>query len=436
MTKGILIGLLIGGGAVGSVWMTMYLLSLPSNSPKPYEKVTLSRFPFSLAKTFLVNNNSLREQNADYFRAGDLSYYYNFIIPYNTLFSGGHYPAIFKWYMGTGGERLEVSFGEDTWLEGGGAFDGEYVTINGVEYANDSGCLLYLNSYIMVIFGHITIRRDLRDAAAASTVKDINFGNSKGLFIPADTVIGLTNFDGAEMRILDLTHRNFDSPLMTNDVRWNWMHCVNPYDYCSKPVQEELRTHYDFLYEAKKVGGVYPFGHIMNSTFNVNQVSTLFGVWFYSSGPLVLNASHYEQDHPFGFNGAMLDILGVNQTDKNTFYKDEVTGLSFGSDMIGLFGDYYNFMPVTEHTPVGNRYMYLLSGDLKGGICNLTKYGWEGERPGPVYFRYLLDEGLTSDMFDDSLTIEYFDTYLDAQGGFTANKYTYNRDWYPNFLYS
>ncbi len=122
-----------------------------------------------------------------------------------------------------------------------------------------------------------------------------------------------------------------------------------------------------------------------------------------------------------------MNILNVNKTDKQTFYKDIKTGKNFANDMIGVYTD-GDYVLVEGYTLVGILYIYLADGDFKEGVVKMTEFLYN-EWSGVVYMKYQLNENFGGNIYDDTLYIEYFNSLSAAKGAFTENKFTYIRLW-------
>ncbi|HUY00127.1 MAG TPA: hypothetical protein VMV49_11270 [Candidatus Deferrimicrobium sp.] len=390
----------------------------------PYEKIVMNRFPISLEKIFRMDNETRRwemiNHTRDYIYSGDF-----FIIPYPNYYHFNHMPAVFKWYI-TMDERLPISLPMDTYMDFQNYWEeSEEIVLNGSEMITQARVHFYLNYYITLEMNHITINKSLADQYATSKIKI--YGNRYGIYVPANITIGYTTNNTIDIRILDSKHENFNTDFYgaSGSV---WIHAANPFWYFSENVQNTILVYSDDQYNAAKQSGLYPFA-TYNLTFDINEQGTFFGAWFYKEGNFVLNETHHTYDW-YSFDGGILDIINVNKTNNETFYKDWNTGENFTGDMIGLFGD-ADYFDVAGYHYIGPRYMYWIEGDFQAGIINITAtYDTNlSMRPGQIYLKYELDEQSAGTIYDDLLQVEYFDNYMLAQGSFTANKFLFIRLW-------
>jgi hypothetical protein len=95
-------------------------------------------------------------------------------------------------------------------------------------------------------------------------------------------------------------------------------------------------------------------------------------------------------------------------------------------DVIGLFFDYGGDEPV-DYIQKGYTLLEQVEGDLTQGILKL-RCQWFGEYHNETIFYARFSMDLKKDSIeDDLLSIEYFNTLLDAQAGFTGNEIIYRR---------
>jgi hypothetical protein len=200
------------------------------------------------------------------------------------------------------------------------------------------------------------------------------------------------------------------------------LHEANPFFYFTPEVQSQIMTYYQGQYDAMKLSGLYVEG-ALNRSYDINEANSIFGTWFYHSGFFVLNSSHHQYGW-YAFDGAVLDILNVNKTDSQTFYKDKNIGSNFNNSMIGVYYD-AQYIHVTGYGPIGGKYMYFIQGDFSQGIVSLSNF-FTNTRPGPIFMKYQVIQSGTS-MFNDVLRVEYFNSLGAAQGSFTLSNLTYTR---------
>jgi hypothetical protein len=400
-------------GALFTIWLTV-------GFPAPYEKVLLNRFPVSLDELFRMDRPAEHDSIVDQIRLGREEAGQSFIDAYPDYFHYWHFPATFKCYVNVG-RHSPISLPIDSYLQVDRISNASTKLINGCEVVVDVRLLLHVSYYIKIELEHVLVNSSIIERYNQVFLNNVFGQLKKAVLIPADTVFAFSptpwSFD---FRIIDYAHYNFP----TESGFYLWQHSANPFFYFTESLQNEFLSYYDAQYNAMKESGLYPTARL-NHTFSINEPHSLFGAWFYLNGPLVLNSTHHSGDRWYNFDSAFLDILNVNVSDRETFYKDFNTGLNFSTDMIGVYcdGDYED---VAGYDLVGGRYMYLLDGDFQAGIVNLTEF-FNNIRTGQIYMKYQFLEMTASSMMDDLLYVEYFDDFGAAQGNFTANRFTYTR---------
>jgi hypothetical protein len=389
-----------------------------------YELIKMEKFPIPLYYQFSMHNITRQEEILNQTRFGSQFDSFDLLFfPYPTYFHGYHYPATFKWGMPSN-EYMPIIIPIDCYMEIYMIEEGDIIDINDDDFMVNIRVHFHISPYIIMEIGHMDPNVTLIDEYNES--KERIWGrntNAYGIFIPAGTMVGYTNPPGSEIRILDTEHRNYDTDF-TGMTSKNWIYSANPWFYFTETVQHELQNYYQIQYDAMKESGGYPISRL-NRTFDINEEGTFFGTWFYKDGPLILNDTHHYTYDYYSFDGGILDILNVNKTNQETFYKDVFTGENFTNDMIGVFDDGDAF-DVDGYDLIDRRYMYQLEGDFIAGIINLTE-SWSSNIP--VYMKFQLNTKSDSTVNDDILVVEYFSTYSAAQGSFTNDKFTYIRLW-------
>jgi len=194
-------------------------------------------------------------------------------------------------------------------------------------------------------------------------------------------------------------------------------------------VQAQIASYYQVQYNAMKQSGLYTEGRL-DRNFTINENNTLFGTWFYYSGWFNLTASDHQYGY-YAFNGAILDIINVNQTDPATFYKDKKSGTNFNASMQGVYSDSENVGTVAGYTSIGGSYMYPEQGTFQAGIYCLNAF-FDTSRSLPIYMKYELIQNASNNMFQDELKVQYSNTLASAQGAFNATALLYTRVWTNN----
>jgi hypothetical protein len=199
---------------------------------------------------------------------------------------------------------------------------------------------------------------------------------------------------------------------------------VNPFLYFSDAVQSQLRGYYQDQLQAMKQSGLYPESRL-DRTYDINESQSFFGTWFYQQGDLQLGAD----SHPYGwysFDGCILNILNLDRTDRDTFWKNSNTGLVMASDVLGVFCDAFYPGSVPNYEVIGGRYMVRCDGDSREGIVRLDNF-FANVRPSPLYLKYQFVEGSGATIWDDQLNVDYFASLTAARGPFSGKKLTYVR---------
>ncbi|MHA1267747.1 MAG: hypothetical protein ACTSRS_21100 [Candidatus Helarchaeota archaeon] len=389
----------------------------------PYEKILLDRFPISLEILFQNNSPVEQAQRLDNIRNGGLGGTDFFLTPYPNYFHPYHAPATFKWYL-VAKEHIQVTIPVDSYFVIQMMRDNEIKEINGTLMRMDLSVDLHLNFYIKINLDHVCINETIVEEWE-SVEERFLFGHShfdmhiKYVFIPANTIIGYTSENGMDFTIHDKSHYNYD----TNFERPLGLHKVNPFFYFTPEVQEELRTYYQLQLNAMEESGLYPESRL-NRTFDINEKNTIFGTWFYKEGFLELNETHHE-DIWYNFDGGVINMLNVNKTDRDTFYKDQYKGGNFSNEMVGVFYD-SDAVDVDGYPLIGAKYMYNIGvGNFQEGVIRLDNFTMN-IRPMSLYMKYKLVENGPS-MYDDILYVDYYQNLTQALGSFTDHMLTYER---------
>lgn len=391
--------------------------TLPSAIP-PYQRSILSRFPVSLDLLFKMDQPTQRNNTLNGIKSGMTEGSVLFVVPYPNYFHSFHSPATLKWYL-YAGRPLAVSFPIGTHMNILQDRGNSTETINGTAMRVDLHVVFALTYYVSVILDHVCINQSLFDAwqVASTTLLWEDYG--KWVSILGNTTLGYThNSSALDFYLTDKTVFNYDTATDYASI----LHAANPFFYFTPAAQAKIMTYYQSQYDAMKQSGLYVEG-AMNRTYNINEANSIFGTWFYHNGFMVLNSSHHQYGW-YAFDGAVLNILNVNKTDRPTLFKDRNTGLDFNGSMIGVYYD-AQYVHVAGYSPIGGKYMYHKEGSYSQGIACLSNF-FANTRSGPIFMKYQLIPGGSS-MFSDMLRIEYFTSLVAAQGSFTASNLTYVR---------
>lgn len=392
------------------------------SQPPPYEQILLNRFPISLDELFLVNNHTAQQQKLYSIGNGSWWNANYFMVPYPFHFHLDHAPAAAKWYLYED-NHLDVSLPLDAYLEITDEDSSEIKIINGSEIQMNLGINMHISYYITIKLGHICVNKSIVDAYHSAGQVNVFGRKLKAVYISGNTTFGFTSNETHALDFLIEDKHEPNYPLksgLSGIVDYN----KNPYFYFTESARQEIDSYYDIQYERMKLSGLYPEGDL-NQTLDINEVSTLFGTWFYSEGPLTLNDTHHG-DFWYRFDGSMLNMLDINNTNTQTFYKDKNKNDNFTEDpkMIGVYGD-ADYVDVDNYDLIGVRYMYLINGSMNEGVINLTELA-DNIRTGEIYMKFRLLSSPDS-IYEDVLWLEYFNNISEANGDFTANKYVYKR---------
>lgn len=388
--------------------------------PPPYEKVVLNKFPLSLDFLFRTDG-PVRGQILTGIRTGRPEATMQFLVPYPNYNHSGHFPATLKWYLYTQG-ATPVSLPVAGFLEVSGETGAATQVLNGVNCVVDITATIHLSYYIRVMLGHVCIDKRLVDAFHAAGSVDV-FGKQRhAIPVAAGAVLGSTLPAGAlDFIIQDDTNSNFDP----NGIFSYYQNWVNPFFYFTPEIQNRIRTLYQPELDAMTQSGLYPES-ALDRTFDINEAGSFFVTWFYRSGPLQLGSAN---DHLMGwysFSGSIINLLGVDRTDHETFWKDSNTGQPFGADMIGVFCDALYGGTVPLYTHIGGRYMVQMEGGNQNAIVRLDPFFYSLSAT-PLYLKLQFIEGNSATPWDDQLVAETFTSLAAAQSPFTNAKSIYVR---------
>ena len=410
-------------GALGIIIVLSGLSCKPGTDEeeKPtYEMVRLSRFPISLDFLFRVADPTSRNQMLNNIRSGRPEASMLFLVPYPNYHHHDHFPATLKWYLYSGGHTA-ISLPLASFLEVRDDAGQPIKVIDGIPCFNDVTATLHLSYYIRVMLGHCCLTQDLVNQYHAAVSIDVFGQQRQAVPVAADTVIGFTHSSSAlDFIVKDDTNSNFDPQGEITDKQ----NCVNPYFYLSDAAQSQLRDYYQVQLDAMKQSGLYPESRL-DRTYDINEGQSIYGTWFYKQGYLSLDAD----DHPYGwysFDGCILNILNLNKTDRDTFWKNSNTGLAIAADVLGVFCDAYFPGSIPDYQEIGGRYMVRCDGDSREGVMRLDNF-FANVRASPLYLKYQFVEGSASTIWDDQLNIDYFSSLAAARGSFSAKKLTYIR---------
>ncbi|NHJ46561.1 MAG: hypothetical protein FK733_02120 [Asgard group archaeon] len=197
---------------------------------------------------------------------------------------------------------------------------------------------------------------------------------------------------------------------------------VYPLPAFPQAYQEKIIDYFDLQVEKAKISGVWPESE-MYYPLDKSEANTLWGIWQYDSGPY---NSYFENTRLDDLRGSILTLVNRERTNLETFHKDPYNKTKdLSDDMIGILFDYGGDEPA-DYVQKGYTFLEQIEGDLTQGVLELRCL-WYGDYDNEtIYAKFDMD--LKSNKIeDDLLTIEYFDTLIEAQAGFTGNEITYAR---------
>jgi hypothetical protein len=393
-------------------------ITVPVPGPPPYVRQILNRFPVSLDRLFWMDNTTKRNMIVNSIKTGQTEDSAPFIVPYPNYFHAAHSPAAFKWYL-YAFRPLAISFPIDSYFNLYQDRGNSTETINGTVIKVDLHVEFAVAYSISIILDHVCVNQSLFNAWQAAPLSYVWGFFGKFVHVPANATIGYThNSTALDFYVSDTFVLNYGTATDYSGV----LHEANPFFYFTQAVQDDIIAHYQTQYDAMKQSGLYVESG-MNRTYDINEANSLFGTWFYHAGYFNLNSSHHTMGW-YSFDGAILNILNVNKTSRDTFFKDKGLGSNFNSSMIGVFYDAH-YVAVQNYGRHGGVYAYLKQGDLTQGIICFNSFFDTGSSS-QMYIRYsLIPSG--SSMYGDLLRVDYFNSLSSAQAGFTANNLTYIR---------
>jgi hypothetical protein len=399
------------------VFLLPNLLDRDRFEPPPYQKILLNRFPISLDVLFWNTSPADQATYLDGMKTWQTELGVLFLTPYPNYFHAYHTPATFKWYFSIA-NYTTISFPVDTFMRIRSDNANATSVINGTDVRMDLAIDFIASYYITFHIGHVCLNLSLFEAWESAAEIEFFSLKEKAVFIKANTTFGFSMEYGTEFRVLDKMHFNYNT---TSELGIT-LHAANPFLYFTEDVQNELISRYQPQLNAMRESGLYVESSL-NRSYDINEGGTLFGTWFYKEGSFVLNESHHKYGW-YAFDGCIINMLNVNKTDRDTFYKDKNLVANFTSDMIGVFYD-SDYANVDDYELIGGKYMYFMEGNLSQGILNLTDF-FANERPGPIFLKYQVIP-CESNMYCDLLLVDYFSTLVGAQGDFTPDTITYQR---------
>ncbi|MCK5046251.1 MAG: hypothetical protein KAS22_06705, partial [Candidatus Heimdallarchaeota archaeon] len=198
---------------------------------------------------------------------------------------------------------------------------------------------------------------------------------------------------------------------------------VYPLPAFPQEYQDKITNYFNLQVERAEISGIWPETE-MYYPLDKAEANTLWGIWRYDNGPY---DSYYETTRFDDLRGSILTLYNRERTNPSTFHKDPANmSKDLSDDVIGILQDYNGDEPA-QYDVKGFTLLEQVEGDLTNGILELRSL-WKGENYTDEYFyaRFTMDLK-KENIEDDLLSIEYFNTLIEAQAGFTGNEITYRR---------
>lgn len=359
---------------------------------KIFKKIEFSHFPVDLDLLFRLDKES-----------GDIP-----ISPYHCyFFFTTHIEGAGKWYFKAPDNYPSKGSLVKVYLPAEGKIEsrdievfGEEITLNGEKVLLDSQVDFDVGSGIEIHFGHLALRKSLKEKVEAEGPLTYKAGTHIGyIFYPS----------GNHTLDFEVIDENFNAGLTPNpDDKCN--KSANPLNYFSKRLKSYLLQKYTPFYEKMKKEGIYPFSDLKDSRANVNIYGTIWGVWFRDD----IEGEIGSEVDPAFEAWTIVTLLERNMFHKETFWKilnkkpyisgimlEEVEGWS-PTQRVKLF----------EGKPPWIANFYIISGNNKEGVAKIKDY--YDEKSPFIYLKFKLIENGPS-IFDDKLVMEGFSSLLKAK---------------------
>jgi len=365
--------------------------------PTDLELTTFDTFPVDLDLLFWEDQPTVQAARLNDIGNGTWGW---MLTPWGGHFISSHFEGADKWYFYCD-RPLEMVAPASGKLSNYKVNNGTTAMINGTEVIVDVRLGINIGTNCEVEFQHLTIPVTLHDE-----VKD-----NRHDFIEGD-LLGYPTEWSPDFWTIDFHYLYKDENIC-------------PYPGLSPALQDEITTLYNLQYERAKQAGVYPESKLCND-YDITVEDTIWGVWEYTDG--ALNDQLLKQAvRLFGQAAGGITLLSRDLTNPETFWRNmNHPTENMTSDFVGMFVDGHS-NPTSGYAQVGESMVKLVDGNNAEGILELitVSYGDWGHDTS-VFARFSLDtqgNGLS----DDELTIEYFNSLLDAQAGFTEDLLVYQR---------
>ncbi|MDP6823738.1 MAG: hypothetical protein QF554_10655 [Dehalococcoidia bacterium] len=293
------------------------------------------------------------------------------------------------------------------------SYEGVEEVVNGEKVLVNVALFFDASPTIKLFYGHLTLRDEIRAAVESSPNGYVVFdaGTHIGyMYSPSNPV------HGVDFGVQDF---DIDAGLTRNPEEW-WNTRVNPLDYFTEDVREEILASYQATYEGLIEQGTIPYSDLEDSRLSINYQDTLWGIWF-------------KDDLADAFGG----IEGgtgwsvVNLQQKADFHQESywktleefptMSGLFVEQRRLGVVGK-----ALYEGEPIGINKLYVVTGDDSAGIIRIEEdYGSD---PPTHYLKYEVQPGAESRL-DELLIMESFGTQEAAEASdFSDQAVTFRRE--------
>lgn len=359
------------------------------------EPVILNTFPVNLSMLFWEDDLAMQTEMLNIIGNSSTGFMIN---PYGGHFVSSHLFGALKWYM-YAYRYIEV------YAPHAGTSTGDLVILNGTidnNHGNDVvtnvGITLDIGNDCYLDFAHLNLLKTVFDEQENTGSYDFEEGE----------LIGYTPGPNG----LDFIYYTTEAFIP-----------ICPYYALSSSLQEEFEYYYDLQYQRFIASGRYPESNIDNgNSCRINN--TAWGEWQHNSSKF--NPWFENENDTTRYHQSVITFLHRNSTNPETYWRNPINGIdNLTSDVIGLFTDNHHAESLGDYIKAGNCIVEQISGDALAGIFEFRVIIYS-DWVTSFYVLYEV-EALEETYEDDILTVEYFDTLLDAEAGFTLNNISYTR---------
>ena len=353
--------------------------------------VQLPYLPIDIDEVFWADNLTRQKEHLNLIGNGTNAW---MLTPWGGCFASEHTEGADKWYLYTNrqvivnmpiaGRLVQYHVDNET-----------KISYNGFDLIKDVRVFIEIGKDCAIVIEHLDILESLHNEFQI---------NSNYKFI-IDQFLGFTG----KIAALNFYY-----------MYKHWM--VYPLPAFPQEYQDKITDYFALQVQRAAISGNWPETD-MYYPLDKSEANSLWGVWRYESGPY---DSYYENTRWDDLRGSILTLYNRERTNPATFHKDPMNiSKDLSDDVIGLLFDYDGTEPA-DYKQKGFTLIEQVEGDLTLGVLKLRCL-WDGDYSNEtIYARFSMD--LQKDSIeDDLLSIEYFDTLIEAQAGFTGNEITYSR---------